>query len=133
MNGQENGKLMAHFPAPIFLPVPPPRAPPQKEENGRDGIGRMIYPTGMATAKLFRDGRSQAVRIPKEFRFDESTTEVFVRRMGQAVVLIPKQDSWDVLFDAIDALSPDFMTEGREQPERMDEEDLELLIRRSNR
>lgn len=47
----------------------------------------------MATAKLFRNGRSQAVRLPKEFRFEGS--EVSVRREGQAVVLEPlKRSAW---------------------------------------
>ncbi len=47
----------------------------------------------MATAKLFRNGRSQAVRLPKEFRFEGE--EVSVRREGDAVILEPmKRRSW---------------------------------------
>lgn len=47
----------------------------------------------MATAKVFRNGRSQAVRLPKEFRF--TTTEVSVRREGDAVILEPlRARSW---------------------------------------
>lgn len=47
----------------------------------------------MATAKLFRNGRSQAVRLPREFRFEG--TEVSVRREGDAVILEPmKRRAW---------------------------------------
>ena len=47
----------------------------------------------MGTAKLFRNGRSQAVRLPKEFRFEGD--EVSVRREGEAVILEPlKPRSW---------------------------------------
>jgi hypothetical protein len=47
----------------------------------------------VATAKLFRNGRSQAVRLPKEFRF--AGTEVSVRREGEAVILEPlKPRAW---------------------------------------
>ena len=54
----------------------------------------------MTTAKLFWNGRSQAVRLPKEFRFD--TTEVTIRREGDAVILEkphPSADDWDWLND----------------------------------
>jgi antitoxin VapB len=75
----------------------------------------------MDIAKVFANGRSQAVRLPKEFRFDED--EVYVTRLGSAVVLMPKKGSWDVLFDALDGFSDDFM-ETRDQPEHQQERDL---------
>lgn len=75
----------------------------------------------MKTAKLFRNGRSQAVRLPKEFRF--SGTEVFVKRVGNAVMLIPVQDSWQTLFDSLDQFSEDFM-DSRDQPVHQVREDL---------
>jgi len=68
----------------------------------------------MRTAKLFKNGGSQAVRLPKEFRFEGS--RVFIKRVGDAVVLLPRQDSWDVLFDSLDQFTDDFMEE-RDQPE----------------
>lgn len=68
----------------------------------------------MKTAKLFRTGRSQAVRLPKEFRFEGS--EVFIARMGAGVVLLPEMHTWDVLFEACDEFSDDFMAD-RNQPE----------------
>ena len=63
----------------------------------------------MDTAKVFPNGRSQAVRLPKEYRFDSD--EVFITRMGSAVALLPKRDSWDVLFGALDGFTGDFMDE----------------------
>ena len=44
------------------------------------------------TAKVFMSGRSQAVRLPKEYRFDGS--EVFIRRVGNSVILTPKEQDW---------------------------------------
>jgi antitoxin VapB len=67
----------------------------------------------MSTAKLFRSGRSQAVRLPKEFRFEGD--EVYVARMGAAVVLLPHSHTWDVLFEASEGFSSDFLAE-RAQP-----------------
>lgn len=71
----------------------------------------------MQTAKVFPNGRSQAVRLPKEFRFDSD--EVYVARMGSAVVLLPKTDSWNVLFESLDGFSDDFMEE-RIQPDQQE-------------
>ena len=67
----------------------------------------------MQTAKLFQNGQSQAVRLPKEFRFQGD--KVFIKRMGNAVVLLPYQDSWQSLFDSLEQFSDDFM-EHRDQP-----------------
>lgn len=47
----------------------------------------------MERAKVFQAVRSQAVRLPKEFRFNG--TEVFIKRVGNAIVLLPKDDVWD--------------------------------------
>ncbi|MCP4540570.1 MAG: antitoxin [Chloroflexi bacterium] len=68
----------------------------------------------MKTAKLFQNGKSQAVRLPKEFRFDG--TQVFIKKMGNTVMLIPYQEPWQSLFDSLALFSDDFM-EDREQPE----------------
>ncbi len=67
----------------------------------------------MKTAKLFQTGRSQAVRLPKEFRFDG--TQVYIKKMGQAVVLLPEAYSWDILFDACEEFSEDYMV-ARNEP-----------------
>lgn len=65
----------------------------------------------MKTAKLFQNGQSQAVRLPKEFRFEGD--EVFIKRSGNAVVLISADHSWDALVDSLDKFSADFMEIGR--------------------
>jgi antitoxin VapB len=67
----------------------------------------------MKTAKLFQNGQSQAVRLPKEFRFEGS--EVFIKKSGSAVVLIPLVNSWDSLIGSLDKFSGDYMTD-RDQP-----------------
>ena len=65
------------------------------------------------TAKLFKNGDSQAVRLPKEFRF--AGEEVLIKRVGNAVVLLPKAKSWDTLVQSLDKFPADFMSD-REQP-----------------
>jgi len=70
----------------------------------------------MKTAKLFKNGESQAVRLPKEFRF--TGEEVFIKRMGTAVVLLPKSKSWDTLLASLSKFSADFMGEWEEPPEQ---------------
>ena len=69
----------------------------------------------MKTAKLFQNGQSQAVRLPKDFRFDG--TEVFIKKSGNVVCLIPKNNSWETLLDSLNKFSEDFMAE-RVQPEQ---------------
>jgi len=70
------------------------------------------------TAKLFMNGRSQAVRLPKGFRFEGE--EVFVKKVGNAVVLLPSRGSWEALYESLPAFSEDFMEE-RGQPTREQE------------
>ena len=65
----------------------------------------------MHTAKLFMNGGSQAVRLPKECRFEG--TEVYVKRVGSAVILYPKDDPWALLRESLDEFPDDFMADGR--------------------
>jgi antitoxin VapB len=65
----------------------------------------------MMTAKVFENGRSQAVRLPKECRFD--TDEVVVNRIGDVVMLMPKTNKWNSFMQAVDMFSEDFMEDGR--------------------
>ena len=58
------------------------------------------------TAKVFATGRSQAVRLPKRFRFD--TDEVFIEREGRHVILTPKPRSWQQYFSEGRRFSVDF-------------------------
>ncbi len=67
----------------------------------------------METAKLFITGSSQAVRLPKEFRFEGK--EVYIKKVGDAVILIPYHTPWNTLLDSLKLFSTDFM-EDREQP-----------------
>jgi len=67
----------------------------------------------MNTAKLFKNGKSQAVRLPKQFKFQG--TEVYIKRIGRNVMLIPKDDPWESLISSLDNFSDDFMAD-REQP-----------------
>jgi antitoxin VapB len=69
----------------------------------------------MQTAKLFQNGRSQAVRLPKAFRMKGQ--EVKISKQGNKVILEPIETSWEQWFDAINQFSNDFMPNGREQPE----------------
>ena len=65
----------------------------------------------MMTAKVFKNGRSQAIRLPKECRF--SSDEVVVNKIGDIVILLPKQNKWESFMRAIDMFSDDFMEDGR--------------------
>jgi antitoxin VapB len=69
----------------------------------------------MQTAKIFTNGRSQAVRLPKDFRFADN--DVFIKKIGKMVVLLPKDDPWSSLINSLDQFSDDFM-ESREQPDQ---------------
>lgn len=66
----------------------------------------------MQIAKLFQNGQSQAVRLPKEFRFEG--TEVYVKKTHNAVILIPKDNPWESLFRSLDRFTDDFLSERRQ-------------------
>lgn len=68
-----------------------------------------------ATAKIFRNGASQAVRLPAEFRFD--VPEVQVKRIGSAVLLYPKGSAWDLMAGTLGRADDDFLPQ-RNQPRR---------------
>ena len=67
----------------------------------------------MDTARLFQSGRSQAVRLPKAYRFGGS--EVVVKHFGNGVLLLPMDDPWQTLEAGLDAFGPGFEL-SREQP-----------------
>lgn len=67
----------------------------------------------MNTAKLFKNEKSQAVRLPKQFKFQGA--EVYIKRIGRNVILIPKDDPWESLIGSLNDFSDDFM-EKPEQP-----------------
>lgn len=68
----------------------------------------------MTTAKLFMNGRSQAVRLPREYRFEDQE-EVLIKRMGDMVVLIPRSKWEDVYLDGIRSFPAGFTIE-RDNP-----------------
>lgn len=70
----------------------------------------------MQQAKLFQNGQSQAVRLPKEFRFEGDS--VAIKRVGKAVVLLPYNEPWDTLLESLSMFSSDFADsmEERVQP-----------------
>ncbi|WP_310602442.1 type II toxin-antitoxin system antitoxin VapB [Anaerosporobacter sp.] len=76
----------------------------------------------MMTAKVFENGRSQAVRLPKECRF--SGEEVAVNKIGDVVILIPKENKWTGFLSSLSLFTEDFMAEGREQPAVQERETL---------
>ena len=75
----------------------------------------------MKTAKIFENGRSQAVRLPKECRFD--TNEVAINRIGDIVLLMPVSNKWISFMQAIDLFSDDFMQE-RDEYNKQEREEL---------
>lgn len=60
----------------------------------------------MTIAKLFMNGRSQAVRLPKEFRFEDED-EVIIKRMGDVVMLIPKNKWENIIVNALESFPTD--------------------------
>ena len=74
------------------------------------------------TTKPFMSGRSQAIRIPKEYQFED--TEVVINRVGESLVITPKAVLRDTFFSGISMLSDDFLSDGR--PEEVSNNRVEL-------
>ena len=68
------------------------------------------------TARIFKNGRSQAVRLPKSCRFKGK--EVYVHKVAHAVMLFEKDDPWAPLVDSLDKFTPDFMEERNQPPQQ---------------
>ena len=81
-----------------------------------------IQEVHMQTAKLFQNGRSQAVRLPKEYNF--SGTDVLIQKVGQSVILFPKDKVWETFLHGLNGFTDDYLAEGREQPEMQEREGL---------
>ena len=67
----------------------------------------------METAKIFENGRSQAVRLPKKFRFDAE--EVIVQQLGKAVLLVPNEYLWETFLDGLEQFTSDIFEGDRDQ------------------
>ena len=76
----------------------------------------------MDTAKIFKSGNSQAVRLPKAYQFD--TSEVHIFRRGDEIILKRKPQNLAKAFELLTEISDDFMPEGRCQPSIQDREPL---------
>lgn len=74
----------------------------------------------MQTAKIFQNGQSQAVRLPREFRFSGDC--VYIKKVGQAVILLPYHAPWQTLIDSLEGFSDDFMLERSQPPDQKREE-----------
>ncbi|MCK5201031.1 MAG: AbrB/MazE/SpoVT family DNA-binding domain-containing protein [Spirochaetales bacterium] len=73
----------------------------------------------MDTAKVFVNGRSQAVRLPKEYRFDES--DVFIKKIDDVVMLIPRDKVWKTFRNSFSKFSDDLLLErDNELPQERD-------------
>jgi antitoxin VapB len=68
----------------------------------------------MAVARAFRTGRSQAIRLPKEFRVDADT--VHLKRTAEGFLVITR-DPWEIFFEGVEQLSDKFLGNERVQPE----------------
>lgn len=76
----------------------------------------------MMTAKIFENGRSQAVRLPKEYRFNDE--EVAINKIGDIVILMPKENKWSGFLNSLNLFSEDFMNDGRDKSVEQEREAL---------
>lgn len=67
----------------------------------------------MEIVKVFESGHSQAVRLPKKYRLEES--EVFIQRIGNSLIITPKSAGWETFMAGINEFPEDFFADGREQ------------------
>ena len=68
----------------------------------------------MHTVKVFKNGNSQAIRIPKEFSVNEK--ELYIQRIGNSIILTSKDDPWKTFRNSLSKFSDDFFSESRDQP-----------------
>ncbi|MFA7372327.1 MAG: type II toxin-antitoxin system VapB family antitoxin [bacterium] len=77
----------------------------------------------METAKVFTNGRSQAIRLPQKYRFNER--DVYIKKIGRMVLLISKSDLWKIFLSSLDKFPEDFFEEGRKQEAPQERETIE--------
>ena len=66
----------------------------------------------METAKIFENGESQAIQLPSKHHFVGD--EVYVQKVGKAVVLMPKDSVWEIFMDGVNSFTDDFFADGRD-------------------
>jgi antitoxin VapB len=71
----------------------------------------------MHIAKVFQNGRSQAIRLPKDFRVE--TDEVYLKKTPEGFLVVAR-DPWEIFFEGVEELSDGFMAGGRVQPEHQE-------------
>ena len=76
----------------------------------------------MVTAKIFNSGNSQAVRLPKEYRFN--TEEVRIQKVGESIILYPKEKALNTFIEGLNSFTDDFLSKGREQQVTKERDDL---------
>jgi antitoxin VapB len=72
----------------------------------------------MDVAKLFPNGKSQAVRLPKAYRFDGEY--VYIRKVGSAVMLIPARKPWEIITEALSGLDQNFLSDRAQGDQKRD-------------
>jgi antitoxin VapB len=70
----------------------------------------------MKTARLFTNGRSQAVRLPKDCRFEGA--DVYVKKFQGVVILFPKNHPWSPLLESLEHFSDDFLSDRQQPPDQ---------------
>ena len=83
----------------------------------------LMYILKMKVAKIFQSGGSQAVRIPKECRFEGNSVQC--KKVGSALILFPEKGSWDILFEACGEFSAEIFKD-RYQPPATRRESMDL-------
>jgi antitoxin VapB len=78
--------------------------------------------TYMKTARLFSNGRSQAVRLPKEYQFKGN--DVYIQKIGDVVILFPLDKEWETFLHGVNSFSDDYFSEGRDQGINQEREEL---------
>lgn len=73
----------------------------------------------METAKVINDGQEQTIRLPKDFRLDDD--EFLIRRLGKMIMLVPKEESWNIFLEGLNGFTDDFLPNGREPQGTLDE------------
>ncbi|MCL2281811.1 MAG: type II toxin-antitoxin system VapB family antitoxin [Fibromonadales bacterium] len=67
----------------------------------------------MQLAQIATNGHRQVLTLPEDIRFSENS--VYIRRVGNAVLLVPQDKQWEVFLSGLNRFSSDFMENGREQ------------------
>ena len=75
----------------------------------------------MKTAQIFQDGQNQAVRLPEDFHLPGQ--QVYIKKVGNVIVLLPTEDPWRIFFDSLNQFTDDYLTD-RNQPQGQEREAL---------